>query len=239
MDMTGDRLIPAPRETVWAALNDPDVLKASIPGCESIEKLSDTELKAIASLKIGPINARFNGKVTLEDLDPPNGYNLNGEGQGGVAGFAKGGARVRLEEEQGATRLRYEVHAQIGGKMAQLGARLIDSTARSLSEKFFNNFSAQVAPQVEENVAEAEAAAVEAVPAEAASAETAPAEAASAGAGHGAESQAPAEHASTHVPAHADEDAGNPTVAGLPVGIWIPLVIAIVVVSIVLARFFG
>ena len=230
MDMTGERLIPAPRETVWAALNDPDVLKASIPGCESIEKLSDTELKAIASLKIGPINARFNGKVTLEDLDPPNGYNLNGEGQGGVAGFAKGGARVRLEDEQGATRLRYEVHAQIGGKMAQLGARLIDSTAKSLSEKFFNNFSAQVAPQVEENVPEA-------APAEAAEPAQAAAAPASEEAGHGAPVHAEAGghgHA-----AHGEEDESNPVVAGLPIGIWIPLVIAIVVVAIVLAKFFG
>ena len=217
MDMTGERLIPAPRETVWAALNDPDVLKASIPGCESIEKLSDTEMKAIASLKIGPINARFNGKVTLEDLDPPNGYNLNGEGQGGVAGFAKGGAKVRLEDEQGATRLRYEVHAQIGGKMAQLGARLIDSTAKSLSEKFFTNFSEQVAPQVEENVPEA-----------------APAEAAPSAPAHAEPAHAAPAHA-----AHDEDDGGNPVVAGLPIGIWIPLIIAIVVVSIVLAKFFG
>jgi carbon monoxide dehydrogenase subunit G len=145
MDMTGERLIPAPRETVWAALNDPDVLKASIPGCESIEKLSDTELKAIASLKIGPINARFNGKVTLEDLDPPNGYNLNGEGQGGVAGFAKGGATVSLAEKDGGTLLSYNVEAQIGGKLAQLGQRLVNGAAKKIADDFFKNFAAQVA----------------------------------------------------------------------------------------------
>ena len=122
MDMTGERRIEAPRQTVWQALNDPAVLKASIPGCESLEKLSDTEMKATAAVKIGPIAARFTGKVHLTDIDPPNGYAIGGEGQGGVAGFAKGGAKVRLEDDGGGTMLRYEVHAQVGGKIAQLGA---------------------------------------------------------------------------------------------------------------------
>jgi uncharacterized protein len=146
MDMTGERRIEASRETVWQALNDPAVLKASIPGCESLEKLSDTEMKAIASVKIGPIAARFNGAVHLSDIDPPHGYTIGGEGQGGVAGFAKGGAKVRLEPAGEATVLQYEVHAQVGGRIAQLGARLIDATAKQMADSFFDRFSAQVAP---------------------------------------------------------------------------------------------
>jgi len=146
MDMTGERVIEASRETVWEALNNPEILKACIPGCETIEKLSDTELKATVAVKLGPISAKFAGKVTLSDLDPPNGYTISGEGQGGVAGFAKGGAKVALTDEGGGTKLSYEVNAQIGGKMAQLGARLIDSTAKSYSEQFFTKFSELVAP---------------------------------------------------------------------------------------------
>ena len=146
MDMSGDRLIEAPRATVWEALNNPEILKACIPGCETIEKLSETEMKATAAVKLGPIAARFAGKVRLSDLDPPNGYTISGEGQGGVAGFAKGGAKVTLRDEAGATRLSYEVQAQVGGKMAQLGARLIDSTAKQYAETFFTKFSAIVAP---------------------------------------------------------------------------------------------
>jgi len=146
MDMTGERRIPAPRETVWQALNDPEVLKASIPGCESLEKLSDTAMKAIAAVRIGPISARFNGTVQLTDIDAPNGYTINGEGQGGVAGFAKGGAKVRLDDDGGGTLLGYDVHAQVGGKLAQLGARLIDASAKQMADAFFDRFSAQVAP---------------------------------------------------------------------------------------------
>jgi uncharacterized protein len=146
MDMSGERLIQASRATVWEALNNPEILKACIPGCETIEKLSETEMKAMASVRLGPIAARFAGKVRLSDLDPPNGYTISGEGQGGVAGFAKGGARVALRDEAGATKLSYEVNAQVGGKMAQLGARLIDSTAKQYAETFFTKFSALVAP---------------------------------------------------------------------------------------------
>jgi hypothetical protein len=146
MDMTGERRIPAPRQTVWNALNDPDVLRVTIPGCENLEKQSDTAMKATASVKIGPISARFTGNVQLSDMDPPNGYTISGEGQGGVAGFAKGGARVKLEDDGGATVLRYEVQAQVGGKIAQLGARLVDATAKQLADQFFDRFSARVAP---------------------------------------------------------------------------------------------
>jgi uncharacterized protein len=145
MDMTGERRIPAPREKVWAALNDPAVLKKCIPGCESLEKTGDNDLTAIASVKIGPISARFNGRVQLLDLDPPNGYRIQGEGQGGVAGFAKGGANVGLTEEGFDTLLKYEVHAQVGGKIAQLGARLIDATAKSMADAFFTRFAGEVA----------------------------------------------------------------------------------------------
>lgn len=155
MDMSGERRITAPRERVWAALNDPVVLKASIPGCETLEKLSDTELKATASIKIGPIAAKFAGKVQLLDLDPPNGYRIEGEGQGGVAGFAKGGASVRLAQDGADTILSYDVKANVGGKIAQLGARLIDATAKQMADAFFDRFAAQVATAEPEAAAEA------------------------------------------------------------------------------------
>jgi len=146
MDMSGERRIQAPREKVWNALNDPLVLRASIPGCESLEKLSENELKATAAVKIGPIAARFTGRVRLLDLDPPNAYRIEGEGQGGAAGFAKGGAAVRLTDgEAGVTVLAYDVKAEVGGKLAQLGARLIDATARQMADAFFDRFAAQVA----------------------------------------------------------------------------------------------
>ena len=144
MDMTGERRIPAPRQIVWEALNDPEVLKASIPGCESLEKLGDDQMKATAAIKVGPISARFTGKVQLTDIDPPNGYRISGEGQGGVAGFAKGGANVALTDDGADTLLSYQVNAQVGGKLAQLGGRLIDATAKQMADAFFDRFSAQV-----------------------------------------------------------------------------------------------
>jgi carbon monoxide dehydrogenase subunit G len=131
MDMSGSQRIEAPREKVWEGLNNPDVLKQCIPGCEWIELTSPTEMNAKAVLKIGPVKATFTGKVTLSDLDPPHGYTITGEGQGGVAGFAKGGATVRLEADgDDATILHYDAKADVGGKIAQLGARLIDGTAK-------------------------------------------------------------------------------------------------------------
>ncbi len=148
MDMTGERRIPAPRQKVWDALNDPAVLKACIPGCETLEKTSDTDLKATASIKIGPIAAKFAGKVTLSDLDPPNSYRISGEGAGGVAGFAKGGANVRLVDDGPGTLLSYDVKAQVGGKIAQLGARLIDATSKQMADMFFDRFTAHVAAPV-------------------------------------------------------------------------------------------
>jgi carbon monoxide dehydrogenase subunit G len=149
MDMTGTQHIEAPRDVVWAALNDTEVLRQSIPGCQSIEKVSDTEMNAKVILKVGPVKATFTGKVTLSDLDPPNGYTISGEGSGGAAGFAKGGAVVRLQDDGTGTNLNYEVKAQIGGKLAQLGSRLIDATAKKLAGEFFENFSEAVAPPPE------------------------------------------------------------------------------------------
>lgn len=150
MDMSDSRTIAAPREVVWAALNDPEVLRASIPGCESVEKTSDTEMQAKVTLKIGPVKASFKGNVTLSDIDPPNGYTITGEGTGGAAGHAKGSAVVRLEEEGENTILHYDVKAQVGGKIAQLGGRLIDATAKKLAGEFFQRFSDVVAPPPEE-----------------------------------------------------------------------------------------
>ena len=146
MDMSGERRIPAPRQKVWEALNDPEVLKSCIPGCDSLEKIGENDLKASAGLKIGPITAKFTGKVTLSDIDPPNGYTITGEGQGGVAGFAKGGAQVKLADDGDATLLTYDVKAQVGGKIAQLGARLIDATAKQMSDQFFDRFTAALTP---------------------------------------------------------------------------------------------
>lgn len=150
MDMTGEYRIPAPRQKVWEALNNPDVLRRAIPGCESIEKQSDTEMTARVAAKVGPVSAKFSGKVTLSDLDPPNGYRISGEGSGGAAGFAKGGATVKLTDDgQGGTVLSYKVDAQIGGKLAQIGSRLIDGVSRKMADDFFSRFSAEVgAPPV-------------------------------------------------------------------------------------------
>ncbi|MGE0852015.1 MAG: CoxG family protein [Hyphomicrobiaceae bacterium] len=142
MDMTGEITLPAPREAVWIALNDPAVLKDAIPGCEALEKVSDTEFTATVVTKVGPIKAKFSGRVLLTDMVAPVSYTISGEGQGGIAGFAKGGAEVALEAtDHDRTTLRYVVKAQVGGKIAQLGARLIDSTAKKLSAQFFARFA--------------------------------------------------------------------------------------------------
>ena len=133
MNMSGEQRIEASVERVWEALNDPEVLKASIPGCESLEKKSDTEMTATVTLKIGPVKAKFNGEVELKNLNPPYSYTIAGEGKGGIAGFAKGGADVTLAEDGGATVLTYTAKADVGGKIAQLGSRLIDSTSKKLA----------------------------------------------------------------------------------------------------------
>ena len=144
MDLTGEERIAASRDTVWKALNDPEILKACIPGCESLEKISDTELEATVGVKMGPVKARFSGKVELTNLNPPSSYTISGEGKGGVAGFARGGADVTLVEEGNETVLAYKVNADVGGKIAQLGSRLIASTSKKLATQFFENFNAAV-----------------------------------------------------------------------------------------------
>jgi len=210
MDMTGEFHIPAPRDTVWKALNDPEILKRSIAGCEELEKTSDTEFTAKVTAKVGPVKARFTGKVTLSDLDPPNGYKITGEGQGGAAGFAKGSAEVHLEPEGDGTLLKYVVHAAIGGKLAQIGARLIDGAANKMAGEFFSSFASNVV-------------ALAPAPAPAAT-ETAPA--------------APAETVRPASPAHGPAvvpEAAAPS-RGLRPWVWIG---GLIVIAIVLLLYFG
>ena len=146
MQMNGETIISASPDVVWKALNDPAILKQAIPGCESLEKVSDTEFKATVSTKIGPMQTRFNGNVTLSDIDPPRGYRITGSGSGGMAGSAKGGATVRLEKVPEGTKLLWTAESQVSGKIAQLGARLIDSVAKAQAQQFFERFSEAVAP---------------------------------------------------------------------------------------------
>ncbi|MCS6878892.1 MAG: carbon monoxide dehydrogenase subunit G [Geminicoccaceae bacterium] len=142
MDLTGEYRIPAPRRRVWQMLNDPEVLAKAIPGCEEMQRLSDTEFAAKVKAKVGPVSATFTGKVTLSDLDPPESYTITGEGSGGVAGFAKGGAKVRLlEDGPETTILRYEAKADVGGKLAQIGSRLIQGTAKKMADDFFGKLA--------------------------------------------------------------------------------------------------
>ena len=159
MDLTGEYRIQASRETVWAALNDPEILKQCIDGCEELTKDSDTQFSARVTAKVGPVRAKFTGKVTLSNMDAPNGYTISGEGQGGVAGFAKGGAEVTLSPtETGGTLLSYDVEAKVGGKLAQLGSRLIDGFAKKMADQFFTNLVEQLggtgAPEAAEPAAE-------------------------------------------------------------------------------------
>ncbi len=145
MDMSDERLIPAPRDEVYRALNDTEVLKACIPGCEELERVSENELEAKVVLKIGPVKAKFSGNVTLDPADAPERFQLNGKGSGGVAGFAKGGAKVELEDRGAETLLKYTANAEIGGKIAQLGNRLVQSTSKKLAGQFFDAFAEKVA----------------------------------------------------------------------------------------------
>ena len=165
MELKGEYRIPAPRERVWAMLNDPDVLRECIPGCESLEGSAAEGFAARVTTKLGPVKATFNGQVTLSNVKPPESYTISGEGKGGVAGFAKGGADVHLAEEGAGTILTYDVNAQVGGKLAQLGSRLIDSTAKKLADQFFSSFAAKAgggaaepagSPVIEESLPTAE-----------------------------------------------------------------------------------
>lgn len=144
LEMTGEYVLPRDRAAVYAALNDPEMLKKCIPGCEQLEKQSDTEFAAVVRMELGPVKARFKGKVRLEDRDPPNGYRIVGEGEGGVAGFAKGGATVTLTDVPDGTKLGYKAEATVGGKIAQLGQRLLAGSARKIADRFFANFSAEL-----------------------------------------------------------------------------------------------
>ncbi len=141
MRMSAEQRIPASQQVVWQALNDPEVLRRSIPGCESVEKTGDNQLSAAVTAKIGPVKAKFRGKIVLSEIDPPRGYRLDGEGQGGAAGFVKGGATVMLEPDGDATLLKYEVEATVGGKLAQIGSRLVDAAARKMADDFFSRFN--------------------------------------------------------------------------------------------------
>jgi carbon monoxide dehydrogenase subunit G len=213
MDMTGEYRIAAPRQRVWEALNDPEILRQCIPGCEEIQKLSDTELTAKVTAKVGPVKAKFGGKVTLSDLDPPNGYKITGEGTGGAAGFAKGGAAVKLADDGGAaTLLSYTVQANVGGKLAQIGSRLIDSASRKMADDFFARFAEVVGGPAAPTV---EAPTGEAPPVEAPAAEAAP-------------QPAPSAAAPTAQPASAPPRSPEPARAGLPPAVWV-IALAIVI----------
>lgn len=141
MDMSGEYRIPAPREQVWAALNDPEILRQAIPGCDELVKHSDTEMEAKVTAKVGPVKAKFAGNVRLENINAPVGYSIVGEGKGGAAGFAKGGADVSLAEDGDGTILTYNARAEVGGKLAQIGSRLIQGTAKKMADEFFGKFS--------------------------------------------------------------------------------------------------
>jgi carbon monoxide dehydrogenase subunit G len=144
MEMTGEQLVAAPQKVVWDALNDPGVLKACVPGCESIEGTGDNEYLVLMVARVGPVSAKFRGRLILSDIKPPESYALTFEGQGGAAGFAKGSAQVRLATQGLMTRLSYDVKASVGGKLAQIGSRLVDAAARKVADDFFRNFNAKV-----------------------------------------------------------------------------------------------
>jgi carbon monoxide dehydrogenase subunit G len=144
MEMSGEQLVPAPQKVVWDALNDPAMLKASVPGCESIEKSGENEYQVLMVARVGPVSAKFKGKLALSDVKPPDSYSISFEGQGGPAGFAKGGAHVRLSPEGEKTKLHYDVKASVGGKLAQIGSRLVDAAAKKVADDFFRNFNQKV-----------------------------------------------------------------------------------------------
>ena len=155
MEMTGEQIIPVPQHKVWEGLNDPEVLKACIPGCETIERVSDTEYRVAMTAAVGPVKAKFNGKLLLADLDPPNSYKLSFEGSGGAAGFGKGGAQVALAPDGAGTKLTYKASAQVGGKLAQVGSRLIDGVSRKMADEFFQRFNTRLAGPAPAAAAEA------------------------------------------------------------------------------------
>ena len=232
MKMNGEFRVPTDRETVWRALNDPEVLKDCLPGCQEIEKTSDTEMTATLVIKVGPVKATFAGGVTLSDLDPPNGYTLSGQGQGGAAGFASGEARVRLVEDGGETVVQYECDAKVGGKLAQIGSRLIDSTAKKLARQFFDSFAGKLGGGEEggEDEAAVPASAAAEPPPEAAPAEPAPS-APEASATDAGDAPAPAEPGEPTAAAPPPLAPAAPR-AGLPTAVWAGAVVVVAVVLI-------
>ncbi len=229
MDMTGEYRLNASREAVYDALNDPEILKQCIPGCEEIDKTSDTEMTAKVVAKVGPVKAKFSGAVTLSDLNRPESYTISGEGKGGAAGFAKGGAKVRLEEDGDGTLMHYEVHADIGGKLAQLGSRLIDGTAKKMAKDFFETFAglvdgAQAEAAETKTLSEATPTAPEAVAASPAPASEAPAASAESPAGTAAPEAAPVPVADT------SEKSG-----GLSPMVWVVGVILLAAVAVLIS----
>ena len=232
MKMNGEFRVPTDRETVWRALNDPEVLKECLPGCQEIEKTSDTEMSATLVIKVGPVKATFKGGVTFSDIDPPNGYTLSGQGQGGTAGFASGEAKVRLVEEDGATVLQYECDAKVGGKLAQIGSRLIDSTSKKLAKQFFDSLA--------EKLGGGEEAETAAGPAEETEAASAPAEPAQPAEPAPASPQPDTPSADAPGESAPAADAGPPLPPaaqrmGLPTAAWAA---AVVVVAVVLVLVF-
>ena len=149
--MTGEQLIPASQQDTWTALNDPEVLKACVPGCESISLVNPNEYQVLMVAKVGPVSAKFRGRLSLSDIKPPHSYSLAFEGQGGAAGFAKGGAQVRLLPEKEQTRLQYDVKANVGGKLAQIGSRLVDAAAKKVADEFFANFTQRMSSSASED----------------------------------------------------------------------------------------
>jgi len=152
MEMSGEQLIPASQQDTWQALNDPEVLKACVPGCETIDRIGDNEYQVAMVARVGPVSAKFKGKLTLSDINPPASYSIAFEGQGGAAGFAKGGAKVRLSAEGAQTRLAYDAKANVGGKLAQIGSRLVDAAAKKVADEFFQNFTRKMSSPEDETV---------------------------------------------------------------------------------------
>lgn len=223
MKMNGEFRVPTDRETVWRALNDPEVLKACLPGCQEIERTSETEMSATLAIKVGPVKATFSGGVVFSDLDPPKGYTLTGQGQGGAAGFASGEARVKLVAEGAETVVQYECDARVGGKLAQIGSRLIDSTAKKLAGQFFDSLAEALGGGAEAEAAEPGPERAEPAAPEASAEPAAPPAAPPADAGDAPAEEAPLAGAAPELPPAAQR-------AGLPTLAWVGAVVAVVVV---------
>lgn len=241
MDMSGERLIAAPRDKVWAALNDPDILKACIPGCERLEKVCNTEMKLITTVELGSIAARFTGNLLLSALDPPNGYTISGEGQGDNDGLAKGGAKLALLEAAGSTRLTYTANAEGSGEFARLDPGAADAAAREYAETFFTRFAGIVTTTSPAGPATA----AQQLKADGKAPETVLPGLEQVPAGVGTPPYDPAAHETQpkpfHPPAHEDHDhdPSNPHYFGLPVGVIIAATVAAISVCITLYKFIG